>query len=128
MNYNQKAFIIGMIGDFSLQQIVKYHPKGDFAGLKSYFKIHGSFESLIIAGGMMYLFGILFDLLKQPKTFFNMVIYGTILDILFRQFRLFPSLDGYYNALTVPQSILWAIIPMSLPLIPMSLPLIFRPY
>ena len=62
----------------------------------------------------------LFDLLKQPKTFFNMAIYGTILDILFRQFRLFPSLDGYYNALTVPQSILWAIIPMSLPLIPMS--------
>ena len=48
MNYNQKAFIIGMIGDFLLQQIVKYHPKGDFAGLKSYFKIHGSFESLLI--------------------------------------------------------------------------------
>ncbi len=49
MNYNQKAFIIGMIGDFLLQLIVKYHPKGDFAGLKSYFKIHGRFESLLIA-------------------------------------------------------------------------------
>jgi len=116
MNYNQKTFIIGMIGDLLLQQIVKYHPNGDFAGLKSYFKIHGQFESLLIAGGMMYFFGILFDLLKQPKTFFNLAIYGTILDILFRQFRLFPSLDGYYNALTPFQSILWAIIPITLPL------------
>ena len=117
MNYNKKAFIIGMIGDFLLQQIVKYHPKGDFAGLKSYFKIHGQFESLFIAGGMMYFFGMLFDLLKQPKTFFNLAIYSSILDILFRQFRLFPSLDGYYKALTPLQSIIWAIIPMSLPLI-----------
>jgi len=116
MNYNQKAFIIGMIGDFLLQQIVKYHPNGDFAGLKSYFKIHGSFESLLIAGGMMYFFGILFDLLKQPKTSFNLAIYGTILDILFREFRLFHSLDDYYKALTPLQSIIWAIIPMNLPL------------
>tara|TARA_B110000285_G_C15131837_1_gene624119 strand:+ start:1068 stop:1427 length:360 start_codon:yes stop_codon:yes gene_type:complete len=117
MDYNQKAFIIGMIGDFFLQQIVNYHPKGDFAGLKSYFEIHGVFESLLIAGGMMYFFGILFDLTKQPKTFFNLAIYGTILDILFRQFRLFPSLDGYYNALTPFQSIIWAVIPINLPLL-----------
>jgi hypothetical protein len=116
MNYNQKAFIIGMIGDFLLQVIVHFHPKGDFAGLKSYFKIHGRFESLLIAGGMMYFFGILFDLLKQPKIFLNLSIYAAILDVLFRQFRLFPSLDGYYNALTLLESIIWAIIPINLPL------------
>jgi len=116
MNYNQKAFIIGMIGDFLLQLIVQYHPKGDFAGLKSYFKIHGRFASLLIAGGMMYFFSILFDLLKQPKTSLNLSIYAAILDILFRQFRLFPSLDGYYNALTPLESIMWAIIPINLPL------------
>lgn len=64
----------------------------------------------------MYFFGILFDLLKQPKIFLNLSIYAAILDVLFRQFRLFPSLDGYYNALTPLESIIWAIIPINLPL------------
>jgi hypothetical protein len=115
MEYNKSAFIVGMIGDALLQLIVHYSPTGDFAGLKSYFHQHGIFESLLIAGGMLYFFGILLDLVNIQKTYLNLSIYGTILDILFRKFRLFPSLDGYYGALTPLQSIIWAIIPIILP-------------
>jgi hypothetical protein len=117
MNLNQITFIVGIFGDFLLQIIVRYHPNGDFAGLKSYFTQHGIFESLIIAGGMLYLFMIILDLLKIKKTYINLGIYGGILDILFRYLRIFPSLDGYYKALTVYQSILWGAIPMMLPLL-----------
>ncbi len=115
MNYNQKAFIVGFIGDAILQTITYIRGEKDFAGLKSYFKQHGIFESLIIAGGMMYLFGILLDFMKIKKTYINLAIYATILDILFRYLRLFPSLDNYYKALNPILSIVWAIIPMFLP-------------
>ncbi len=116
MDFNQRAFIIGMIGDLLLQIIVKIHPNGDFAGLKSYFKHHGSFESLFIAGGMLYFFSMLLDFFGIQKNILNLSIYATILDLLFRIFRLFPSLDGYYTALNPVLSIIWAIIPMNLPL------------
>ena len=75
------------------------------------------FESLFIAAGMMYSFGILFDFFKVQKTSLNLSIYAAITDVLFRHFRLFPSLDGYYNALTSLESIIWAIIPANLPLL-----------
>lgn len=116
MNFNERAFIIGMIGDFILQIIVKYHPNGDFAGLKSYFQQHGSFESMFIAGGMLYFFSFLLDVFGIEKNIINLSIYATILDVLFRIFRLFPSLDGYYHALNPFLSIIWSIIPLNLPL------------
>ncbi len=115
MDYNQKAFIIGFCGDFLLQLIVKYSPSGDFAGLKSYFEQHGHYESLFIAGGMLYFFGLIMDLLNIKKTYINLIIYAIFLDLSFRYLRIFPSLDGYYKALNLYQSITWAIIPMLLP-------------
>jgi hypothetical protein len=117
MDYNQRAFIIGMVGDILLQIIVRFDPLGDFAGLGKYFKQHGPFESALIAGGMMYFFGLLLDFLGLPKSLLVLSVYATILDVLFRVYNqfLFPSLGGYYAALTPTQSILWAIIPMTLP-------------
>lgn len=117
MIYNDAALITGIVGDFILQMITKYHPAGNFAGLKDYFNIHGSVESLFIAGGMLAFFGLMMDILIINKSIVNLIIVGAVLDIIFRFYRLFPSLDGYYAALSIPNSIIWGSIPMVMPLI-----------
>jgi len=113
MDLRTKAFFIGMIGDFILQQIVNY--KGNFAGLKDYFKQHGVFESLCIAGGIMFISTYIYQQLKLPLKPLPLFIYGGILDVLWRQLNLMPSLEHtYYAALNPIQSFFWGGAPMLL--------------
>ena len=116
------ATVTGFVGDASLQIATKHLKMGGPTGwgLTEYFKQHGASESLFIAGGMLAIFYafyvyILVELLKVPNTVLSVIIYAIILDLIFRKFRVFPSLDGYYNHLNYFWSAVWAIIPMLIP-------------
>ena len=116
MDLRTKAFFIGLIGDLTLQSIVKL--KGNFAGLKDYFMLHGIFESACIAGGIMFIATYVYQRLKLPLTIPYLFIYGGILDILWRQLNLMPSLEHtYYAALNPIMSFIWGSIPMMMILI-----------
>ena len=114
-----RSFFIGVIGDAILQMITKYRDSQgkNFAGLRDYFKHHGIFESLLIAGGIMfictYLYLILGLPLSPPKSLPYLFIYGGLLDVLWRQLNLMPSLEHtYYAALNPVLSFIWGGIPM----------------
>ena len=115
MDYKTKAFIVGATGDILLQTIVAYN--GDLAGLKNYFQTHNPIESVFIAGGMMFGFSFAYELTGLPIEILPLSLYGAGLDLAFRYGRIFPSLDSYYEALPIPLSILWGIVPMLLPLV-----------
>jgi hypothetical protein len=51
-----------------------------------------------------------------PVTLVTMAIYGVLLDLLFRETMVFPSLQGYYDHLNYFWSAVWGAIPMMLPL------------
>lgn len=122
MNYELifTAFIVGVLGDSILQSA------GDIAGLKPYFKQHGIFESLLIAGGIMFISTWLFLILKLPLNYVTLFIYGGVLDIIWRKFNLMPSLTKtYYNALNPVYSFIWGGIPMILVLLSYN---IFKKY
>jgi hypothetical protein len=105
-----KAFFVGFCGDFGLQLISKY--KGDIVGLKNYFKQHGSLESMFIAGGMMYLFALIYVWMGFPKKNIYLFIYGGILDIIFRNFGLSTSLNNtYYKNISPINSFIWGGLP-----------------
>lgn len=108
------AFLTGFIGDFILQLGV-YYKVGDW-GLKTYFDQHGVYESLCIASGMLTLFYLIYLHTNLPISYLNIAIYAVLLDLAFRRFRIFPSLDGYYKHLNYFWSAVWAIIPMLIPL------------
>ncbi len=113
MDLRLKAFCIGVIGDLILQAIVCL--RGNFAGLQGYFKQHGIFESFLIGGGIMLISTHLFQELKLPLTLPYLFLYGGVLDILWRQLNLMPSLEHtYYKALNPVESFFWGGIPMSL--------------
>lgn len=112
-----KSFFIGFFGDALLQLIVRYYTqKGrNFAGLHGYFAQHGVFESLCIAGGIMFLATFVFMKLKIPINMINLFIYGGLLDVLWRQLNLMPSLKNtYYATLNPVESFIWGGIPMLL--------------
>jgi hypothetical protein len=112
------TFFVGFFGDTLLQLGSKYGMGGPTGwGLKEYFEQHGSVESLIIAGGMMTLFYSILMILKVPINFQTLIVYGIFLDLLFRKFRIFPSLDGYYKYLGYIGSAFWEALSMSLPLL-----------
>ena len=116
MDLLTKSFFIGVLGDMTLQIIVKLN--GNFAGLKGYFEQHGILESFMIAGGIMFVSTYIYKQLKLPLTIPYLFIYGGILDILFRQLNLMPSLEHtYYAALNPVQSFIWGGIPMLMILI-----------
>ena len=96
---------------------------------KQYFAQHGQAESLCIASGMMTLFYIYYRVvvcvplnyfipsaLRYPLHYIFLAIYGVILDLIFRKYMIFKSLDGYYKALNYYWSAVWGAIPMMLPL------------
>jgi hypothetical protein len=114
-NFPTMSFFIGFFGDLLLQIIVKI--RGNIANLKIYFEQHNGLESMFIAGGMMFLFAYLYDLFLLQKSFICVFLYGGILDIIWRQFQLFPSLTyTYYTANNQLESFIWGGIPMILPL------------
>ena len=64
------AFLVGFVGDAILQFAV--NNLGFDMGLKVYFKQHGKFESLFLAGGIVALAYIIYlSILKLPLTYFN---------------------------------------------------------
>ena len=117
------AFFTGFIGDIILQILIHYGMGGSSGwGLKSYFQQHGKAESPFIAAGMMTLFYIIyFVILKIPLHFEYLIIYGIVLDLIFRYTMVFPSLKDYYYNLNIFESGLWGAIPMVLPALIMYL-------
>jgi hypothetical protein len=110
--------ITGFLGDASLQILSKFMGGSTGWGLKAYFKQHGSPESLFIAGGMMALFYVIYlSIFNFPAVWYYLAIYGIVLDLLFRKLRIFPSLDGYYKALTYTESAFWGAVPLMMPLL-----------
>jgi hypothetical protein len=110
--------LTGFVGDASLQVLSQFMGGPTGWGLKEYFIQHGSIESLFIAGGMMTLFYVMyFNIFRLPRNLYYLALYGIILDLLFRTFRIFPSLDRYYKALNYFWSAVWGAIPMVLPLL-----------
>ena len=106
-----KAFFIGLLGDAILQLVVKQ--RGNFAGLRGYFEQHGIFESMCIAAGIMFLVTWIYLKTGLPLTYPYLFIYGGLLDVLWRQMNLMPSLKNtYYAALTPLQSFIWGGIPL----------------
>ena len=112
MNIESVAFLVGFFGDIFLQLLAKF-TSFDY-GLRGYFKEHGAVEAPFIAGGMMVLFIIIYGLTGLPLKWQYFAIYGVILDILFRTFMIFPSLKGYYAALSPFWTCLWEAVSMVL--------------
>jgi hypothetical protein len=111
--------VIGFIGDASLQFLTKQVGLGGATGwgLNPYFRLHGTNESLFIAGGMMTIFYIIFlFVLRLPPTWYYLSIYGVVLDLIFRVTMLFPTLEDYYRALNYTESAFWGAVPMLMPL------------
>ena len=83
------ACFTGFVGDFLLQMGVRVGLGGPTGwGLKDYFRLHGSAESVFVAGGMMSLFYALFLLSGIPVNFRNLALYGVVLDFVFRIFMI----------------------------------------
>jgi hypothetical protein len=111
------AIFTGFIGDATLQIWAKMGLGGPNGwGLNKYFNQHGPAESLFVAGGMMGLFYATFMLTGLPVTYVNLSIYGIIIDLLFRKFMIFKSLDGYYMYYSYFKTALFIAIPMCIPL------------
>lgn len=108
--YLYKSFFIGLFGDIILQGIVYF--RGNIAGLKKYFQIHGPFEAVLIAAGIMFISAYSFMLSGLKFSYTNLFIFGGILDLLWRYLRLMKSLDSYYAALDPVTSFIWGGIPM----------------
>jgi len=114
------AFLVGFFGDFLLQTGAGLGMGGPTGwGLNEYFKQHGRAESLCIAGGMMTLFYILIlpfiTKLSTQQIFVVLVVYGIVLDFLFRKLMIFSSLTGYYSYFNYFWSAVWGAIPLVLP-------------
>lgn len=106
MNLATAGFFTGMIGDILLQLITYY--RGNFAGLRDYFALHGVLESIFIAAGILFTAGWLYDYVGLPKTYLYIFIYGCLLDIIYRNLHLMPSLDPTYHAALPPWlSMVW---------------------
>lgn len=117
MNLVIIACFTGFVGDFLLQTGAKLGMGGPTNwGLKEYFEQHGPAESLFIAGGMMTLFYSTFMLTGLPINYVNLSMYGILIDLLFRKFMIFKSLDGYYTYFNYLMSAIWIMIPMCIPL------------
>lgn len=116
-SFKEISFFVGFFGDILLQTTIKIIPENkDIAGLRPYFKQHGRIESVFIASGLMFLAAYIFQLTKFKLNYINLFLFGGFLDILFRFFRIFPSLDTYYIAMNPVESFIWAGIPMIIPL------------
>lgn len=102
--HTKAALVVGGVGDAALQTLVNngYGPWG----LDTYFGKHGAVESVFIAAGMMGVFT------AAAKPFLDdsavqWFLYGAGLDVAFRYSRIMPSLDNYYESMSVPASLFW---------------------
>jgi hypothetical protein len=110
------GLIVGSVGDSLLQTFLNIGILDDKnIGLKKYFSQHGKLESVFIAGGMIASFSAAYSLVDPSMNLVGLSIYGTGLDILFRQTHkeIFPSLEEYYKKMSLVNSALWGAIPMA---------------
>jgi hypothetical protein len=102
------AFAVGFFGDLAVQLL----PHG--TGLQTYFKQHGPFESMLIAGAALTLVFSLYYLTHLEFTLWSVLILGVIIDLVAR-FGLIPSLKPFYSSTGILVSIITAgIIPVFL--------------
>ena len=117
MDLVSTSFLVGFFGDATLQIISPMMGGPTGWGLTEYFAQHGKAESLFIAGGMLALFFIIYlYVFKLPPNYVHLAIYGVLLDLLFRELVIFPSLKGYYGYLNYFWSGFWQAFSMVLPL------------
>lgn len=110
------ACFVGFVGDACLQILVGNGFGGKTGwGLKEYFQQHGRAEALTIAAGMMTIFYAIYIISGVPVKWYYLVIYGVVLDLIFRVTMVYPSLKGYYKHLNYFWSAVWGAIPMLLP-------------
>jgi hypothetical protein len=110
MSFAECGLLVGGFGDLALQLLLGTGLL-EFYGLKSYFQIHGSVESVCIAAGLMGSFSLLYEKSGEQKNLINLTLYGVALDLVFRIFRVMPSLEGYYGELNYLWSGIWGAIP-----------------
>lgn len=111
------AALVGFIGD-ALTQLAMNKKIVHLAGLEEYFQRHGKVESMFIASAILSLFYAIYLMLNLPLKWYYLAIYGIVLDIIFRRFRVFPSLDKFYSSYNYLQTGLMATaIPFVLPII-----------
>lgn len=113
-NLASTAVAIGVLGDASLQAIVASSSEENKFGLKTYFEKEGRLESLFIAGGMLGSFTMLYGFADPSYNVAGLTLYATVLDLIFRFTGVMPSLDDYYKHWSIPQTIVFAIIPFIL--------------
>jgi hypothetical protein len=104
------SLLLGIIGDIALNYLTRFKRFPD-VGLRSYFALHGPVESVMIAGGLMFVsMFVALNLLKLSSynTVSGLFVIGIVIDLLFRYLRIMPSLDGMYKSLNVIHSALWA--------------------
>jgi len=108
LSFVEACVITGFFGDIGLQIL----NTGNW-GLDGYFSQHGNPVAPFIAAGMMGIFGTLWNKYNkdEPPTIKQAMIYGGILDLLFRFLRPMSSLDGYYGAMPIWLSFIWGGIP-----------------
>jgi hypothetical protein len=113
------AILTGFIGDILLQLMSSKNLLNSKSwGLEPYFSQHGKAESAFIAGGIMGGFYALYSLTGLPFKIQYMIIYGLIIDLIFRHFRIFSSLDLYYkNVGYFGTVVVGAVVPLVIPLI-----------
>jgi hypothetical protein len=107
------ACLTGVFGDALLQIGAKSVNRN--WSLKPYFAQHGSAESLFIASGMSIFYVFYLYVLRLPLNYVYLAIYGIIVDLIFRKFMIFKSLEPYYKSLNYFWSAFWMAIPMMLP-------------
>ena len=117
------ACLTGFIGDFGIQLITKKMGGPTGWGFKPYFLQHGSVESACIAAGMVTLFYIVYlYVFRLPPVWYYMAIYAILLDLLFREMMIFPSLQEYYKQVNYfGTAFFGGVIPLLIPLIVMKL-------
>jgi hypothetical protein len=118
MNIVSIATIVGFFGDMGLQILLAQNLGGPSGwGLKPYFERHGQVESLFTAAGLMGIVYIVYIyMLRLPLNPVYLVLYGIVLDVIFRIFNIFPSLSEYHEHQNYFNSIFWGTtIPLLIP-------------
>lgn len=113
------GFIVGFLGDLLLNFLTQKAKVLD-AGLIDYFPLHRTLEAAFIAGGLVaasiYIALVLWENLfcqsidnsNNWYTGLYLLVFGSILDLFFRYFHLMPTLDGMYEKLSIPVTMLFA--------------------
>ncbi len=88
------AFWVGFARD-ALLQIITYM-RGNLAGLREYFQMHGRLEAMCIAAGTTWLALRLFIAIGLPFEPLPLFLWGAALDVMWRQAHMMKTLNRTY--------------------------------